>query len=998
MDGEILMVDIKKLHFANFFKVFDDPNDMQNNELAFDSTLRLIYKDEEGNLHPILSVSDYKNIYNPDSISITQKTKSATVGVGEEGDFSDKISRSMPLLSKVTATDIHNRVMLVHYDSDNNLKDLVLFPDYFCKLNGYADEIDINKGIMTEYVKKVKILESLDQETLSNNKIFKIFMTETEDVRTSLNYPLTIEDNKDDPNFRDHMYIGTDGYLYIIKDKETEDLKYPFWFLNRRNAPASVKVDTTMFLLDKNDKFVFESYRKVVDIIEGNSYQFIGDDEDYQILKVLAAVKTTIYGIEKVDLKISADKKSVIGLEDGAHYSITVITNEPFTVPTLNYQIIDIAEGFFGYLYRALKDINDNEQRLPLDVIESLTETVRLSLIDYIDERFDEKADLDSPEFIGTPTAPTPPKDDNSERLATTEYVLGQASDENPLMDGEESPGTSSRYSREDHVHPTDTSRAPVESPEFTGEPKAPTPPKDDNSKRLATTEYVLGQASDENPLMDGNANAGTSSRYSREDHVHPTDTSRAPVNSPEFTGLVKTPDVDVQGNNIYNVANIPVVNLLGDSGRFMGKLLDPYSIESSYPFENINDFFGTYNNSIIAPAGKFINNNSDNGGNRGSLNSDVKELLDVINDLTGKSKRYGSEFYVASITQGNGTEYPHDVNDHHYILTINNRDFSGSGRFFTFSAWIRLKDGDGMTIKKSFKLYKNGVEVNGDYLELTTEDDWVHIQSVILTDSGYDKLAPYLYAPGGAVVQIALPVITAGGTGVGIHSAPIPKSSTGFEAAPTDSPVFTGNVILPYTTTIGDVTPEEISYLSGLTDNIQTQLNKKIESDSPEFIGTPTAPTAPVDTNNKQIATTEFVINQAGNSDPLMDGEADAGTSTRFAREDHVHPTDTSRAPIDSPVFTGNVKLPETTVIGDISYAQLSFLNGLVGNIQDQLDEKVSSDSPTLTGDVYINGNLNVENNIETTSLSFKNPIGPQKLQILYNEDENSIDFVLIP
>src|SRR5690606_38623439 len=110
------------------------------------------------------------------------------------------------------------------------------------------------------------------------------------------------------------------------------------------------------------------------------------------------------------------------------------------------------------------------------------------------------------------------------------------------------------------------------------------------------------------------------------------------------------------------------------------------------------------------------------------------------------------------------------------------------------------------------------GVEVNGDYLELTTEDDWVHIQSVILTDSGYDKLAPYLYAPGGAVVQIALPVITAGGTGVGIHSAPIPKSSTGFEAAPTDSPVFTGNVTLPHTTTIGDVTPEEISYLSGLT------------------------------------------------------------------------------------------------------------------------------------------------------------------------------------
>ena len=40
-------------------------------------------------------------------------------------------------------------------------------------------------------------------------------------------------------------------------------------------------------------------------------------------------------------------------------------------------------------------------------------------------------------------------------------------------------------------------------------------------------------------PVMNGSASAGTSVLASRSDHVHPTDTSRAPINSPNFTGSV---------------------------------------------------------------------------------------------------------------------------------------------------------------------------------------------------------------------------------------------------------------------------------------------------------------------------------------------------------------------------------------------------------------------------------------------------------------------------
>jgi hypothetical protein len=40
----------------------------------------------------------------------------------------------------------------------------------------------------------------------------------------------------------------------------------------------------------------------------------------------------------------------------------------------------------------------------------------------------------------------------------------------------------------------------------------------------------------------------------------------------------------------------------------------------------------------------------------------------------------------------------------------------------------------------------------------------------------------------------------------------------------------------------------------------------------------------------------------------PLMDGTAAVGVATKYAREDHIHPTDTSRAPVASPTFTGAI------------------------------------------------------------------------------------------
>ena len=48
---------------------------------------------------------------------------------------------------------------------------------------------------------------------------------------------------------------------------------------------------------------------------------------------------------------------------------------------------------------------------------------------------------------------------------------------------------------------------------------------------------------------------------------------------------------------------------------------------------------------------------------------------------------------------------------------------------------------------------------------------------------------------------------------------------------APTISPTFTGTVVLPSTTSIGDVSSTEISYLDGVTSSIQTQIGSKASS-----------------------------------------------------------------------------------------------------------------------------------------------------------------------
>jgi hypothetical protein len=185
----------------------------------------------------------------------------------------------------------------------------------------------------------------------------------------------------------------------------------------------------------------------------------------------------------------------------------------------------------------------------------------------------------------------------NYQTSAQVTAALPAASSTPPLMDGTVAIGTGTTWARADHVHPSDTSRAPLASPTFTGVPAAPTAAPGANTTQLATTAFVatsfaplasptftgtvtapaltlsttplavasggtgaatagaaltsLGAyaaanpagyqtaaqvtaavplASSTPPLMDGAVAVGTGTTWARADHVHASDTSRAPL------------------------------------------------------------------------------------------------------------------------------------------------------------------------------------------------------------------------------------------------------------------------------------------------------------------------------------------------------------------------------------------------------------------------------------------------------------------------------------
>ena len=163
---------------------------------------------------------------------------------------------------------------------------------------------------------------------------------------------------------------------------------------------------------------------------------------------------------------------------------------------------------------------------------------------------------------------------------------------------------------------------------------------------------------------------------------------------------------------------------------------------------------------------------------------------------------------------------------------------------------------------------------------------------------------------------------------------------------APLAAPTFTGTVVLPATTSIGNVSATEIGYVDGVTSAIQTQLDSKLstETASSTYLASATA------------ASTYATITN-----------------------------DNLKAPLNSPTFTGTVSGITKAMVGLGNVDNTTDANKPISTAtQTALDLKAPKAAPTFTGtltaaDVTISGNLTVSGTtttVNTTNFTTSDPV----------------------
>ena len=97
------------------------------------------------------------------------------------------------------------------------------------------------------------------------------------------------------------------------------------------------------------------------------------------------------------------------------------------------------------------------------------------------------------------------------------------------------------------------------------------------NTTALATTAFVLAQASSASPIIDSTAAAGSATTFARGDHVHPSDTSRLATSGGKLTGAIgfatiasvasaSTVDLGAQTSNVVSITGTTTVNSFGST------------------------------------------------------------------------------------------------------------------------------------------------------------------------------------------------------------------------------------------------------------------------------------------------------------------------------------------------------------------------------------------------------------------------------------------------
>lgn len=152
---------------------------------------------------------------------------------------------------------------------------------------------------------------------------------------------------------------------------------------------------------------------------------------------------------------------------------------------------------------------------------------------------------------------------------------------------------------------------------------------------------------------------------------------------------------------------------------------------------------------------------------------------------------------------------------------------------------------------------------------------------------------------------------------------------------APLDSPTFIGTVVLPSTTSIGNVANTEISYLDGVTSAIQTQLDSKAPTANPTFTGTVSG-----------ITKTHVGL---GNVDNTTDANKPISTATQTALD--------AKLSLSGGTMTGALTLSGTPS-ADLHAATKAYVDNVVSGLNFHAPVRVATTANiTLSGTQTIDG-----------------------------------------
>jgi hypothetical protein len=567
-----------------------------------------------------------------------------------------------------------------------------------------------------------------------------------------------------------------------------------------------------------------------------------------------------------------------------------------------------------------LNNFELSSSKIKMDGIPSVGVLETTIRADHIHPTDTSRASIESPNFIGIPTAETASVGTATTQLATTEFVKNEvdrnfeSSLSNIRMDGLASVGNSKKVVHSNHVHPTDITRAPIESPNFTGVPTALTPDAHDSSTRIATTEFIqntidiLYETSSDNLQMDEeNGYIGDSNKVVHSNHIHPTDTTRAPIESPNFTGIAHgvtalTGTVTTQlattefvANELENLYETSLDHILMDGYTSLGTEdkvarsdhVHPTDITRA-PIESPN-FIGV-------PLGPTPRPNSRT--NQFSTTDYVGKEFDLKFETFIENIKMDGDVSVGVLDKIARIDHVHPTDTTR--SPIRSPNFLGvptalTAKVKTSTTQLATTEFVGNEIIDKYENLPFNIKMNGPIsvgtLDKIARSD--HVHPIDITRAPINS-PNFTGVPSGATARV--------------RTSTTQLATTEFVARE----IIDQYETLPSNIKMnGDVFVGRLDKVSR-SDHVHPIDVTRAPIHSPILTGVPTAPTPEAGTSSAQLATTEFIRREFTEryenvgSNIKMNGVLSAGGLDTLARADHIHPTDITRAPVQSPEFTG--------------------------------------------------------------------------------------------